>query len=218
MREGIDNGPGHTRYSPADVSGEYLIRTLIHNYLQNVRRTYIYKLCDESAIEASPWNFGLSDVNFAKRAAFYAVKNFMALVGFRQADNPSGLAVGVSFTPGADQVLADGYRMPDGLKWVLVQTSDTEYLLILVRQREIWDRGLQQYITVADPKTVTLSLPSRVTAAATAQPAKNHIDSPNDGLTYANPNDGQAYAPLTISNGQAQLPMAGLTTVVRLSC
>jgi hypothetical protein len=115
-------------------------------------------------------------------------------------------------------VLADGYRMPDGLKWITLQASASEYLVILCRQRELWDRGSQSYLTVPDPQTLTLTLPSNVTAVAVAEPAKNQLDSPDDGLAYGNPTDGQAYAPLTIpSNRELPLTMAGLTRVARLT-
>jgi hypothetical protein len=50
-RPGYDSGnPKAERYTPEDVTAEYLIRTLIMNYLINVRRTYLYKLCDESSV------------------------------------------------------------------------------------------------------------------------------------------------------------------------
>jgi hypothetical protein len=217
-RPGFDAGPGSERYTPADVTGEYIIRTLVHNYLQNVRRTFVYKLCDESAGLYPPWNYGISDVNFTRRAPFYAIKNFMSLIGFREASSPTPITVTVSgFTAGATQTLSDGYQMPDRLDKIVLQTSSTEYLVILVRQREIWDRGLQQYITVSDPKTITLTLPATTTAAAVAEPAKNTIDSPSDGQTYANPTNGTAYSALTLTGNQVSLVMAGLTRVVKVT-
>jgi hypothetical protein len=222
-----------TRYVPGDVAGELLIRTMVHNYLGGARRTYWYKLNDED--NAPPWSpppYGLCDASWNKRASFYAFKNLLALVGFVQGTAVQQITVTTSgFTAGA--VNAHGTGNPnsggdnswtyDGLRVLALQRHDG-YLVIVSRDRMLWDRVDQAYQTVADPQTVTFTVPGRTfSSAQVAVPALNSVDSPNDGQNYAHAGDptatnGTAYRTLSLTGGnQFQLVCAGLTQVVKLT-
>ncbi len=213
---------GPQRFCPPDVSGEYMIRTFIHNYLAGCKRTYWYKLNDEGAYPTPIPAMGLLPTTWVRRACFYALKNLMALVGWVQGtDTPVSVAVS-GFSAGGPNIsnnpIGGGveYSSPDRLHKLILKRNDG-YLVILVRDRSLWNRGTQTRITVPDPQTVTLTLPAGAVSAAVAEPAKNVVLSPNDGLTYANPTNGTAYDPLTITSNQVDVEMGALTRIVKVT-
>jgi hypothetical protein len=87
---------------------------------------------------------------------------------------------------------------------VLQQTNNT-YILILCRNRQIWDRpaeyaagtghgdgtgfntGIGRRRVVADPKSVKLTLPAGTWTAEIAEPAKNNVDSTLEPTNYTGP-------------------------------
>lgn len=224
------------RYVPPEVAGEYMLRTLIMNYADlGCRRTYLYKLTDEEPNQViPPWVFGICDTGFVRRASFYAVKNLLALVGFRQAAVNTPLTITDNFTPGSpidfDPSTPGSYNMEDHMGYVCLQTTNSEFLLLIYRTRDIWARNQQAYQTVAAPdrKNVTFTVAGHnVLTAAIAEPSKISVQAaangqtltdPTDGVSYPNPGDGLAYSSITPSGNTFTVPnVAGLVRVVKFT-
>jgi hypothetical protein len=217
------------------IAGEYLIRVLIQNYLAGCRRTYIYKLNDENT--GPPFNLypsGLTNLTWGRYACFYAVKNLMTLVGFVQGATTQPITVTNSFTAtindhneiglGGHIAYDDGGGWTaDGLRQLVLQRNDG-YLVILSRDRLLWDPHDQALMSVADPKPVTVTFSGTFSSVSRAVPALNTVETPNlvDGQNYGWTGDpggtnGTIYQPWPKSGNTFQTTMAGLTQVFKLT-
>jgi hypothetical protein len=227
---GDDPVIGHQRYCPSEVTGEYMIRTLVINYAEyNIRRTFLYKLMDEFTTGApgSTATMGMSDINFKQRASWFAIQNLLTHVGFVQGSTSTPITVTNNFTPGAAQT-GQTWSVSDHLVQLVLQRGDHEYLIILSRHRELWSRDLQQYMTVpaGDVRNLTLTIPGHtIVSAEVAEPAKVSVQAaasgitvidPDDGQVYPNPGDGLAYDPLPHTATTISVRVAGLVRVVRV--
>ena len=246
---GPGNPGGEEWYCRGGAASEFYIRNVVQNYAWGVKRTYVYKLTHDGWGGGGPGPpFGLFDHNFTTDPVFgdiwqpqaqaYGLRNLLALVGFEQGPDNTPLNVPHQFTPGPNN--AYGYakaHLPhrsgkDALVKLVLRKKVDEWVVILCRQRTFWEYSLGaggEYVPVADPKSVPLGpLPPGTWQAKIAEPAKNPRDRPLDGQTYANPDDGQAYTPITVTParmlvdymgvGAAQggITMAGLTRVIHL--
>jgi hypothetical protein len=229
---------------PPEVAGEFLIQQLVMNYLQGVKRSYIYKLSHEGGDQgAGIPAMGLCSTDLTRLPSFHAIKNLMALVGWRQGPDEGVQPIQIphTFTPGANQFgddLDGGNEFRDMCMKLVLRRSADEFLILLVRPRLLWSRNTFRNTfngsneaaataasrrTVADPRDTVLTLPAGTWIASIAEPAKNPILSPVDGQSYANPNNGTAFAApgvsgngFTQSGNQLTVRMAGITRVVRI--
>lgn len=217
-----DGAPGQQRHCPAHIAGEYQNRHNVYCLLAGINRSYDYQLNDEyNDPEEQEWNFGLCTPAWGRKASFYQRKNMLALVGWSQ--GPAGETLWqptiTGWSAGPNNVHADGYQSPDDLRPMSLRRADG-YLVPLVRQRSIWDRGAQTPKAVADPKLLTVTVPPGCTAAFVAIPALNPVQSPTDGQDYRWSGDptatnGTALRPLTITDGKVQVRVAGLMPVLK---
>jgi hypothetical protein len=234
QRPGSDPGSGQ-RYCPPDVAGEYNNRAVLTNYKSGiVKRTYLFSLHDAS--QGGQGTMGICGAvsgaytsNFDRRASFYALKNLMSIVGFVQPNNPAPISVPMTFTLGPPQSMPSKTGMVDRLDQLILQRTDTEYLIFLIRQRQLWNRDAQTYM-VPDTRNAVLTLPSGTWTCSVAEPAKQAVGSPEnpssnppDGQTYANPTNGTAFAAsgsggpmgITQSGNTLTVPLCGLVRVVK---
>jgi len=225
--------------TPSEVAGEYAIRAFVHNYLGGARRTYYFALTDASGGNGFP--SGWCKTDWTRRASFYAVKNLLEIVGFVQGFTPQPINVTTDFTTstaannqwGAGGAASEWNWDFDGLRTLVLQRDDC-HLIILVRDRILWDQDNKVYTGVSDPKTVTVTVPSGLfTSASRAVPALNSTITPNglDGQDYSwsldpGATDGTNFRPWTSGevggtfafNGTSfKTTMAGLTQVFRLT-
>lgn len=212
------------KYMPPDVAGDNWIKTLIQNYLQGFKRTYLYKLSAEGGDQgAAVPDYGICSSDFTRRSSFFALKNLMALVKFTQGVGQSHpIEIPHTFTPGSTQfkeTATTGDVIVDMCPKLVLEQPDG-YLVLLHRPRQLWHR--QTYRTrrnagdsdavataaardTTDLRNVVLHVPAGFEVTGVAEPAKSAATgssgfgnggSPNDGHVYANATDGQAYSPV----------------------
>jgi hypothetical protein len=222
-----DDDPNGQRYVPPEVAAEYTLRTLGHNYMIGVKFTCLFSMFGVDT-GGSNIDFGLVSNSFVRRPAFYAVKNQQALVGWSQraSTQPFNVTMVAQSALPPTTVDAGGYQLPYRTDKLVLGKDDNpdQWLIWLYPQNLLWDRTAQAY---RQPAGVTwrLTLPAGNYDLEIAEPAKNPVKSPSDGQTYANPNDGTAYAPIgTTGNGFFQVSanvvdvhVRGLTRVIRVT-
>ncbi len=204
--------------TPPDVIGEYLIQQLVQQYLQGYKRSYIFAMTDEGAPTSGQQGWGICNNDGTLKASGHAIRNLLALVGFRQGPDQGIQPISIphTYTGGADTF--DDYvggtpqttlRVRDLVYKLVLCIGPDEYIIILCRQRPLWGRRTwfntrdiaASRRTVAEDngssRDVVLTLPNPGTGfewkSEIAEPAKNPVQSPIDGLTYPNPTNGQAY-------------------------
>jgi hypothetical protein len=120
---------------PEDVSGKYLPRVLLEQWMNGIKKTYIYELVDEGS--GQPDNgYGLLHSDFSPKPAYNAIKNVLGLL----ADpGPAFQASGLDFTLSGN--LAN-------VQHVLLEKRDgTFYLAIWVEQPD-YDVNAKQELSV----------------------------------------------------------------------
>jgi putative Ig domain-containing protein/IPT/TIG domain-containing protein len=121
---------------PEDVAGKYMPRVFLEQWLNGIKRTYIYELLDVGP-NAGDNNYGLLHSDFSPKPAYTAVKNLLNLLS-----DP-----GPSFTPaGLDYTLSGNLT---NVHHLLLQKRDgTSYLLLWV-ELPSYDVNTKQEISVA---------------------------------------------------------------------
>jgi hypothetical protein len=98
------------------IKTRYLPRLLLWNFINGVRRTYIYQLMD-SANEgpADPEsNFGLATFDFAPKASFAVVKRLLSLFGSSTTRTDSGQKLRFNLIGNPQNLLTAAFRRDDG--------------------------------------------------------------------------------------------------------
>lgn len=131
----------------------YTLRTVLEDYADGIRATYLYELLDERDDPAdSQANYGLLHTDFTPKPAFTALRYLLAMVGTAGPAVPAPLAYGIAGDT-------------SDLRQVVLQKADGSHLLILWRTASVWDRDAQQRVAVAD-KRYTIWVPGISSYAA----------------------------------------------------
>jgi hypothetical protein len=114
---------------PEDVAATYTLRTLLENFANGVRRTYLYELLDEKPDpgHTNPErNFGLLRYDYSEKPAFVALRNLLAIVG------PAGSAK-------RRHVRLRLTASRKGIEHLLLRRADGSLLLALWQHSNLWD-------------------------------------------------------------------------------
>jgi hypothetical protein len=126
---------------PESVEASYLPRTLLLDFQQGIKRTFMYELLDEVS---SP-GYGILRADLSPKPAFTAVENLIANLQDR----------GPGFTPGALSYSLEGGGA--SLNHLLLQKRDGSFWLLLWLEEPSFNPASTTAITVA-PRQVTLTL------------------------------------------------------------
>jgi hypothetical protein len=218
--------------APDDVIAEYLVRSLLGAYRQGFRRSYVYELMDQlNDPNDAERNFGLIRYDGAPKPQFYAIKNLLAIVGFRQAPPTEQMPIPVSVSgfqpgPGNQQTIAVRptesqplgavyHQTKDRLDTLLLQQSADTYLYFVWRQASLWDREQGN----RDPHTGALASLGDVAAGRTTPDTQNltvHLPPGVASVSVAEPTAGQDFSPLPLGGDTAPLQISGKTKVLKI--
>ena len=133
---------------PEDVSGKYLPRLFLEQWMHGIRRTYIYELVDIGS-SFSNNGFGLLHNDFSPKVGYNAVKSLLGLLA-----DP-----GPGFQPGSlDYKLSGDLANVDHL---LLQKHDGTFYLALWVEQPCYDMNTKKPIAVAE-QSVSIDTPQPV--------------------------------------------------------
>jgi MBG domain (YGX type)/Divergent InlB B-repeat domain len=136
------------------VAGTYLPRVFLEQYLNGIRRTYIYELIDKDTTE-----FGLMEANMTPRPAYTAMASLLNLLS-----DP-----GPPFTPASLAYTVSGNTA--NIHRLLMQKRDGSFYLALWIESQDYDQVNQQYLSVPN-QAITLAI-----QGATYTPVVHQFDS-----------------------------------------
>jgi hypothetical protein len=135
---------------PEDVSGKYLPRLLLEQWLHGIRRTYIYELLDVGS-NVSDNGFGLLHNDFSPKPGYNAIKSLLGLL-----TDP-----GPAFSPGRL-----GYKLSGDLANVhhlLLQKREATFYLAIWIEQPAYDVNAKKILGVAEQSvSIDTAQPSRI--------------------------------------------------------
>lgn len=241
------NGFSHSGYWPApeDVIAEYDVRTALLFFMRGIRRWYRFHLYDRSLdLTDAEQNFGIIDSQRNWKEQAFALRNLLSIIGFTEATNKRTVPYSISgfVSSGQNNHLAmyqgngDGGVIPAGgtfhsnlhrLDSLLVQQTDTRFLLFLIDNRMLWQRELGNWSTTT-PGTGSPSNLANVAAGRVAPATQSltvtipnasavEIAQPTAGGKVT-PEDGRTFTSLAINPSfQVAVSMAGKVKALRFT-
>jgi hypothetical protein len=151
---GYVNDASNSQSVPEDVSGRYVPRIFLAQWLRGIKRTYIYELLDIGAGKSDN-GYGLLRSNFTPKPAFTAMKNLLGLL----TDQGPAFQVG-----GLDYILSGGNA---DVQHLLLQKRDGRFFLVLWVEQPCYDMNTRKWTAVPPTNVViTLGQPGRMTTHA----------------------------------------------------
>jgi len=148
---GYVNDTSNSQAVPENVSGRYVPRIFLEQWLRGIQRTFIYELVDIGAGKSDN-GYGLLHSNFTPKPAYNALKSMLGLL----ADKGPSFQVG-----GLDYKLSGGN--PD-LQHLLLQKRDGRFFLVLWVEEPCYDMNTKKALPVSTANvTITLGQPARIT-------------------------------------------------------
>jgi hypothetical protein len=152
---GYWDDPARVAAVPQEVSGKYMPRLLLEQFLRGIRRTYIYELCDiPGSVMPGESGYGLLRSDGSPKPAYHAVQGLLSLLR-----DP-----GPSFT-----VRPLPYSVAGGssdVRHVAFQKRDGTYYLALWIEQSGFDLHSRNDIVVP-PQPIMVHVPSAFTALNT---------------------------------------------------
>lgn len=125
----IETTKSHLPVSEA-IKTRYLPRLLLWNYINGVRKTYIYELIDSAnqGLTDPESNFGLADFSGNPKPSFLAVKQLLSLFNRPTTANTSGSQLYVNLSGNRQDLLTALFKRRDGsqlwLSWLGISSWD----------------------------------------------------------------------------------------------
>jgi hypothetical protein len=148
---------------PEAVAAEYLPRLFLEYFRRGIVRTYTYELVDEwpgQALKNPEASFGLLRSDFARKPAFAAVRNLIAILADPGARVPPA-GVPLTVTGG-----------PSDLRRLVLRKRDGRVDVVLWRAGSIWDTARRARLAVARVP-VTVAFGHRIGGVRSFAPARS---------------------------------------------
>lgn len=222
--------------TPEDIQAEFMVQQYLLHWCRDIRRTYNYELYD-----LTRGHFGIMDANRNPKAAFWAIRNMLALTTFSEPTVKQKLNLTVSGYPSLPTATyldpahsnAQWNAHAQGLDQIQMHVNNNTWLLWLRPQRKIYDRGVanwnastslwQAFAGLAvgrptiNPATLTIGLPAGTWTVEEASPTAGIVrQATAPYYTWPDPNAGKVWAAKSVSSGQVQLDLAANTKVLRI--
>jgi hypothetical protein len=135
---GYRNDPSNSQGLPEDVSGRYLPRLPLEQWMHGIKRTYLYELADLSAHDGG--SFGLLHSDFSPKPGYSALQNLLHLLS-----DP-----GPPFTPGELSFKLSGDL--NNVQHLLLQKRNRTFYLALWVEKPSYDVNAQKLLPVPAEK------------------------------------------------------------------